>query len=352
MNNTQTNTLYFCTLFDINFVSYGVTMMESLARHCPNFHLYVFAFCDDSYRFLQTLNLPNVTILSLQELETYTPSLLTVKPTRERSAYCWTCTSVTILHCMEKFNLPHCCYLDADLYFYSNPQILFDELGDNSIFLTPHHYPPNETDREKTGKYCVQFMLFKNDTRGMKALTWWRDACLEWCHNEYEDGKFGDQKYLDDWTTRFEGVYVSQNWGAGIALWNISRYTFDLSQVPVTVTDIYDGTTHPVVFFHYANMKLFDDGTIMLKRYNAMGGFSKDVEKYFLRAYAQHLIATSQRLHALNSIIKQIRFSLRNLSNISCVIKKYRRHIFSIRFSKGRRRLCVFGIHFIKEKGL
>ena len=304
MNIPPTNhTLYFCTLFDIRFASYGVAMIESLAKHCEDFHLYVFAFCDESYRFLTTLALPRVTVLSLQDLEAHTPELLRVKPTRSRCEYCWTCTPATILYCIETFHLPHCCYVDADLYFYSTPRALYDEMGNDSVLITEHHYKSDEYDWTTTGKYCVQFMLFRGDERGLRVLTWWRDACLEWCYNRCEGGKFGDQKYLDNWTTQFEGVCASTHWGAGIAQWNIGRYTFDLTREPPTLTDVEDATTHAVVFFHYQNVKLFPNGVIMLRHYHSIGTLPKDVRRHFLDAYVAHLNQTSQRLHAVEPAI-------------------------------------------------
>ena len=32
--------------------------------------------------------------------------------------------------------LDHCVYIDADLCFYSNPQVLFNEWGDKSVLIT------------------------------------------------------------------------------------------------------------------------------------------------------------------------------------------------------------------------
>ena len=203
-------------------------MYLSLKKYCPDCHLYIFAFDDLALDVLRKLNLESTTIISLKEFEDV--ELLKIKPTRTTSEYCWTCASSSILYVIEKFNLPMCTYLDADLLFFNNPRMLTDELGDNSISLSLHRFDPAHDKSAISGKYCVQFVTFKNDERGMEALRWWRNACLDWCYARTEDGKFGDQKYLDDWTERFQGVYVINNLGAGIAPWNISRYDFQLAK--------------------------------------------------------------------------------------------------------------------------
>ena len=69
------------------------------------------------------------------------------------------------------------------------------------------------------------FEFFKNNSNGRKALNWWHKQCMKWCSSKIEDGKFGDQKYLDDWRERFPDVCVSINKGIGLAPWNIGRYS-------------------------------------------------------------------------------------------------------------------------------
>ena len=109
-------------------------MYESLCRHCQEFHLYVFAFDDACYMTLSSLRLNKVTVISLSEFED--DELLRVKPVRTRGEYCWTCTSSTILYVLDRFNVESCTYLDSDLYFFSSPQSLFDEMGDDAVMIT------------------------------------------------------------------------------------------------------------------------------------------------------------------------------------------------------------------------
>ena len=52
----------------------------------------------------------------------------------------------------------------------------------------------------------------------------WRKQCLEWCFYKLEDGKMGDQKYLDEWPDQYASCHIIENMGAGIAPWNYSQY--------------------------------------------------------------------------------------------------------------------------------
>lgn len=224
------NKLIFTTLFNSYYLPKGIAMIDSLSQHCDNFHLYVFAYDEKCFAYLKRLDYPNVTVLSLPQLEQHFPQLLEVKPSRTFAEYCWTTTAFTIKYCLEEFDIDHCTYIDADLYFFANPRVLVEEMRENDILITEHRYAPQyEYQTRNSGKYCVQFLTAKNNANGCKVIDWWKEACCEWCFNRYEDGKFGDQKYLDDWTTRFKGVHVLEHLGGGLAPWNVSQY--DLSRI-------------------------------------------------------------------------------------------------------------------------
>jgi hypothetical protein len=267
--------LHFCTLFDANYLSRGLVTYESLmSATMGQFHLYVFAFDDKCFEVLTQMKLRNVTIIPLSEFED--KDLLAIKPTRTQGEYCWTCTSSTILYCLKKYDIPHCIYIDADMYFFENPQVLVDEMAEtDSVLITEHRYTPQYDKSKLSGIYCVQFMLFKNTEEGLTVLNWWRDRCLEWCFNRHEDGKFGDQKYLDDWTTRFKGIHVLSNLGGGLAPWNVQQYDFNVQDgetqgvIKDNFTKLYFNKAFfqaqgramfTPVFFHFHGVKLYENG--------------------------------------------------------------------------------------------
>ncbi len=273
----------FCTLFDTNYLSRGVALYRSLENVCEDFHLYIFAFDNTCLDILNKMNLNKATIISLKEFED--DKLLEIKSTRTKAEYCWTSTSSTILYILEKYNVESCTYLDADIFFYSPPKPIFDELGDKSILITEHRYSPQYDKSKKSGRYCVQFITFKNDELGLKALRWWRERCLEWCYNRYEDGKFGDQLYLDDWTTRFQGVHVMLNHGGGLAAWNVQQYDFYKIDNSLYCKEKTTGKEFLVIFFHFHYLRFFKKDKIELgRRY-----LSIDVKNYFYKPYILYL---------------------------------------------------------------
>jgi len=331
----------FCTLFDINFITQGLTMYESLKEHCDDFHLYIFAFCQDSYELLTKLNLEKVTVVSLNEFED--EELLRVKPTRTQGEYCWTCSSSTIKYCLEKFNLASCTYIDADLYFYSNPKVLIDEMGDKSVLITEHRYSPGYDQTEISGKYCVQFITFKNDKNGLNVLNWWRNACIDWCYSRVEEGKFGDQKYLDDWAEKFEGVHVLENLGGGVAPWNVGQYGVFKENNKLKLVEIDTQKKFEFVFYHFHSIKILESGKISPEAYNFYNiGFLK--QNLIYKSYIKKLIEMSKKLNKINNkilVIKKLPFKIN--------FKKIRKFIIQAKFSKNGY-LKIFGHYIVKPK--
>jgi hypothetical protein len=112
------------------------------------------------------------------------------------------------------------------MFFYGPSEAIFEELGTGSVMIHEHRFPRVLAHLETFGRFNVGLMVFRRDRRGLEVLQWWRDRCLEWCKATLEDGKYGDQKYLDGWPTQFEGVVVTQNIGVGTAPWNHAQYMF------------------------------------------------------------------------------------------------------------------------------
>jgi hypothetical protein len=270
----------YCTLFDSLYLSRALAMYDSLKSNTSNFHLYIFPFDDRSEQILKELSLENVTIISLNEFED--ERLLGIKNSRTKGEYCWTCTPATIHYCISKFNLDHCTYIDADLFFFSNPNILVDEMKDKSVLITEHRYSKEYNRSLKAGIYCVQFITFKNTTDGLTVLNWWLDRCLEWCYSRYEDGKFGDQKYLDDWTTRFTGVHVLKHLGGGVAPWNIQQYTFSIKDDKIQVH--FGEQRTELIFYHFHYVKFYSDKRVDLGNFKLTEEVKTMIyRKYFLK---------------------------------------------------------------------
>ncbi len=231
-------------------------MYNSLLANCSeDFNLWVLCMDDTTYNLLEKMDLPKVKLISLKEFES--PELLEVKKGRNVAEYSWTCASNFIWFLLQKHKgLETLIYLDADLYFFNDPKVLIDELGDKDVMITEHRYTKEYDQTDFSGKYCVQFMIFKNNNNGLVVLDWWRRACLDWCFNYLDNGRLGDQKYLDDWTTRFNGVHELQYLGGGVAPWNVQQYDFFIKEGKILGRTKENGRKWLLVFYHFHSFRL------------------------------------------------------------------------------------------------
>ena len=242
---------YYVTLFDSNYLTRGLVMYSSLLRHAGEFHLWIICFDDLAYQILEQLHLEKVTLVSLSQFED--PELLKIKPQRTQREYCWTCTPSTLLYVLNTEPHVHTItYLDADIMLFSSPKPIFTEAEKASILLIENRYLAEceYTYSKNCGIYNVQFMMFRRNIEGLNALQWWRDRCIEWCYDRSENGKFGDQKYLDDWPKRFNEVHILQHLGAGLAPWNAAQYKLTKNNEEIFVEK------YPLIFYHFSGFKI------------------------------------------------------------------------------------------------
>ncbi len=285
----------FCTLFNTNYLSKGLALYYSLEKVCRDFHLYIFAFDEQTYDVLNKLKLSRATIISLEQFED--EELLGVKPGRTVAEYCWTATPSTIYYVIKNYKVESCTYLDADVFFYDSPKFIFDEFGNDSVLIIEHRFSPEyKNEDKKSGKYCVQFITFRNDKYGMEALTWWKNQCIIWCYNRVEDGKFGDQMYLDDWTTRFKKVHELQHLGGGLAGWNISQYNFFKYKEKFYGIEKTTGKKFDVIFYHFHYLKYYTNGKLQL----GPRIISESAKEFFYKPYLKELDEIKMKILQIN----------------------------------------------------
>lgn len=219
---------HFVTLFDSNYLLQGLALHRSLESQGEPFVLWVVCMDENVERAIISLGYPSLKAIALTELESLEPRLLDVKPLRSRGEYCWTLTPFTYaaVHAKDA-EIKRVTYVDADLYFWGPASALLDQMDRTGadVMLTEHAYAPEYRQEALAGVYCVQFLPFAFNASGIEILSWWQERCLEWCYARFEGGRFGDQKYLDDWLVRWgkQRVAVLEDKSLTLAPWNIDH---------------------------------------------------------------------------------------------------------------------------------
>lgn len=251
--NLNRSVEHFATLFDSKFLPIGMALHGSLMAHAQPFHLWILCMDEEVEKQLKLISLTNVTLIPLKEIETQ--ELLAVKSKRTLGEYCWTVTPFTPQAVFDRYpRVERVTYLDADMFFFNDPRILLSELDQSGkhILITEHAYDPKYDQTLRSGRFCVQFITFRRTQQAAKVMKWWQDRCLEWCFARVEDGKFGDQKYLDSWPGLFgDVVHIVQQVEQTLAPWNVLFFEKKI------------GTINPV-FYHFHALRIVSQNKVRL----------------------------------------------------------------------------------------
>lgn len=228
---------YYCTLFDRNYLLKGLCLVASMKEWAGDFTLYVLTLDNLTYNYLQDIEGVEPFPLSYVERKEWKEA----RHNRTWREYAWTLASQWLKMCLEV--APECVYLDADSYFFGDPEPIFEETRNDCVAVTPHRLTEADTMRTLwPGVFNVNWVQVKQG--GFQFVNEWADLCLDWCYDRHELTRFGDQKYLDMLVPKYRG-HVIQAKGLNLAPWNQIQYKYGCDHGRLTV----DG--EPVILYHF-----------------------------------------------------------------------------------------------------
>ncbi len=245
-----------CAIASDAYVTRAMVLYSSLIRHQQNFHIWYCAVDDSAYEKLQRLNMRNATIIHVRELRNQ--QLLDTMYSRKLDEFCWTLKPFLIKHLFDKHNLKRVLYLDSDMYFFAPLANVYNEWGTYSFLMCTQR--ASEQIEHACGMYQAGLIGVKNDHYGLNILHWWRDRCLEWCYDYFDEtyNRWGDQKYLDRVPNDFENIKIVTNVGINAAPWNIM-----LNNVGYYVYQTYDKVfinSDMLSAYHFGSIGISDSG--------------------------------------------------------------------------------------------
>lgn len=244
---------YYATYFDNFYLPFFLNLVESMQQHCSPFVLFAVCLDEASFQNVSALKLEGIVPISFSEYEKTNARLLAVKPNRSRIEYYFTLGPTVLQHIFDiNPNIDALTYLDADLYFFDSPEAIFDEANESNVTIISHKFNARLKSFEKYGKYNVAWITFRRTEVGMQCLNDWSNDCIDWCHDYVDGDKYGDQKYLDSWIKKYEGVCDLQHKGANLAPWNFRNFKITERENRIYIDE------QPLIFYHFAGLKQLD----------------------------------------------------------------------------------------------
>lgn len=257
------NKFHFTTILSQDHLFKFLAMFSSLKANHNDFKIFVLCVNDIVWHILNRINIAEVIPIMLKEVEG--PMLERVKNERPFQAFCWTLKPVFLHYIMNNYTeCKYFAHLDADLFFFSSLDEIFNENPEANLYLTHHR---NARDflqyYRSSGVFNTGFVGCKNNKTAQKAVSKWEEQCLLECPIAADPVRklFGDQRYVESWPDTYDNVHIVRSLGVNTALWNIQNYNVIIKDEKIYIND------HPLVFYHFSGLTIISRDEFNLNWY-------------------------------------------------------------------------------------
>ena len=193
--------------------------------------------------------------------KTFSEKLFTIGPT-------------FILHVLQ--SLPEgrrVLYLNSDIFFLRDPHEIWPVPKVWDVKLFPHNYSLiNKIRLKKFGELNAGAMAITKSEESLKVIANWANECASWCFDRTENGKYADQKYLEDFERWSSKVSKAKSKTLNLASW---------------VSAPKDSDFQNCVFYHFHG--LVSHGEYVVLPHLQYLRLSKKLEKSMHRDYLENL---------------------------------------------------------------
>jgi hypothetical protein len=244
--------IVFGTFANAKYLPQLLSMLESFEKNVESSRIAVVALDKETSKSVRQLKFSHVDIFSITDLEMHVPQLSVAINDRSLSEYFFTLTSALPFFLFKVYpRHEFVVYIDADLFFFNNPEKCITSLNDkDNVLLTSHNFAIKNSALKVYGEFNTGFVAFRNNIYGTRVARWWLEKCLEWCKDLTEGGRFADQKYLEGFSNIAPGVVTSQDFGLNLGPWGLNS----LSDITSKNNSVYVNS-QPLVAFHFSGLQ-------------------------------------------------------------------------------------------------
>lgn len=200
-------------------------------------------------------------------------------------------------------------YADSDIWFQVPVQDYMEPFDHANVVISRHrHYWWNKKRLAKYGEFNVGVVAFRNNEEGRKVLQKWADACIEWCKDRPEGGKYADQKYLESFCDWGQGVLVDERIGANLGPWNASFKKIKPAGATYSI-----GGERPL-FFHMQGLRKIKDRWF-LGHLNYLSLAGPKLKRNFYKPYLE-LLEKAQSDLAIQAKPSSVRKSFTGINRV------------------------------------
>jgi len=248
--------IYIASMFNKPFLIRTLAMRNSVIKFMPVEVQFLFLFTDKkSGNMITALNFPDTKNFSINNL--HDKELVESRKDKTNSEFAWVAKVSFMKYLFDQPWIKQgdvVAWIDSDIMLYRSLLPLIEKMSASySIALMPHYFPKEkESLNNKIGRYNAGMFMFKVDENSKQAFADWRKQCIEWCYYRFEDGKLGDQMYLNAWPAKYKGVYEVPEKGVDIGPWRVKSYKITNPNDENFLID-----EDPLVCFHFHGFKFY-----------------------------------------------------------------------------------------------